>query len=418
MNGVHSVAVAKLGGTVGANVTYLDDVLLRLGTDNDIVALNRSATLAADTAIADVHVGTVVGEALAANSFVLSSRTAGGDVAFYANRGGNSEQFFFYDTSAGVQYLTPYAGGLMVGLSADPPAPDNADMVAVWVGSAGAASFHSTVALGIESNATARIGILVPDTAVGGFSVNFVTGTPTVRGEFFYYGPSNATATDAWATVINAVERLRYSAGAFAFQEATVISTTTGDLSLQNNARNVMVGAASPPAADSKLHLWLATAGVVAAPANTVLTIENSTDAHITILGPATAIQRINFGDPGSATAGRVQYDHTNTRMALFVEDTEVLRMTSSSVTLADPYDIVLGTVTGTKIGTATTQKLGFYNATPVVQPSTTGETAGFTANTGTAVNDASTFTGNVGTTAYRLSDVVKHLKNLGLIAS
>ena len=36
---------------------------------------------------------------------------------------------------------------------------------------------------------------------------------------------------------------------------------------------------------------------------------------------------------------------------------------------LADPTNFVLGSTTGTKIGTATTQKLGFYNATPVVQP-------------------------------------------------
>ena len=31
--------------------------------------------------------------------------------------------------------------------------------------------------------------------------------------------------------------------------------------------------------------------------------------------------------------------------------------------------NLILGTTTGTKIGTATSQKLGFYNATPVVQP-------------------------------------------------
>ena len=31
--------------------------------------------------------------------------------------------------------------------------------------------------------------------------------------------------------------------------------------------------------------------------------------------------------------------------------------------------NIVTDTTTGTKIGTGTTQKLGFYNATPVVQP-------------------------------------------------
>ncbi len=49
--------------------------------------------------------------------------------------------------------------------------------------------------------------------------------------------------------------------------------------------------------------------------------------------------------------------------------------------------------------------------------PSSTGETVGFVAGGGSAVNDDSTLTGNVGSTAYRLSDIVKHLKNLGLIA-
>lgn len=61
--------------------------------------------------------------------------------------------------------------------------------------------------------------------------------------------------------------------------------------------------------------------------------------------------------------------------------------------------------------------KLGFYGATAVVQPAGTGETSGFTAGAGTAVKDDSTFTGNVGATAYRISDIVKALKNLGLLA-
>jgi hypothetical protein len=36
---------------------------------------------------------------------------------------------------------------------------------------------------------------------------------------------------------------------------------------------------------------------------------------------------------------------------------------------IPDAVDIETGTTTGTKIGTATTQKIGFFNATPVVQP-------------------------------------------------
>jgi hypothetical protein len=44
--------------------------------------------------------------------------------------------------------------------------------------------------------------------------------------------------------------------------------------------------------------------------------------------------------------------------------------MTEGDQTLGDGKDIAVGTTTGTKIGTATSQKLGFWNATPVVQPS------------------------------------------------
>jgi len=83
-----------------------------------------------------------------------------------------------------------------------------------------------------------------------------------------------------------------------------------------------------------------------------------------------------------------------------------------------DGRDVQVGIGRGTKIGTGTTQKLGFFNATPVAQQSGTGETTGFTAGAGTAVKDDSTFTGNVGSTAYRISDIVKALKNLGLLAS
>lgn len=90
----------------------------------------------------------------------------------------------------------------------------------------------------------------------------------------------------------------------------------------------------------------------------------------------------------------------------------------NGDITYGDGTDFIFNTTTGTKIGTSTSQKIAFYNSTPIIQPSSTGEINGFTAGAGTGVNDDSTFTGNVGSTAYRISDIVKHLKNLGLIAT
>jgi hypothetical protein len=59
---------------------------------------------------------------------------------------------------------------------------------------------------------------------------------------------------------------------------------------------------------------------------------------------------------------------------------------------------------------------MGFFRATPTGQPSSTGETSGVTAGTGTSINADATFTGGVGSTAYTISDIVRHLKNLGLL--
>lgn len=72
--------------------------------------------------------------------------------------------------------------------------------------------------------------------------------------------------------------------------------------------------------------------------------------------------------------------------------------------------DIVTGGA-GFKIGTATTQKIGFWNATPVVQP-TTGISAGaFVANTSGISDDTATFDG------YTVGQVVAALRQIGVLA-
>lgn len=91
------------------------------------------------------------------------------------------------------------------------------------------------------------------------------------------------------------------------------------------------------------------------------------------------------------------------------------LTLATTGLTLTD-VNVVLSATTGTKIGTATTQKLGFYNATPIVQPSAytqtystadkthanltsatlTDSSAGTPATTITALSDGTTYANDV----------------------
>ena len=75
----------------------------------------------------------------------------------------------------------------------------------------------------------------------------------------------------------------------------------------------------------------------------------------------------------------------------------------SGNKTVFDGVNLVLCTTTGTKLGTATTQKIGFYNVTPVDQPATV------TDPTGGVTQDAEARTA--------INAIIDRLQELGLIA-
>ena len=100
----------------------------------------------------------------------------------------------------------------------------------------------------------------------------------------------------------------------------------------------------------------------------------------------------------------------------------------SSLLHLADAGHITVGTSTGTKIGTATNQKLAFFNSTPIVQPASANQAA-LTNNTGgtadgtlsavgnTTTVDQSGVINNNFTELFRLQNEMRNaLVNLGLI--
>lgn len=73
----------------------------------------------------------------------------------------------------------------------------------------------------------------------------------------------------------------------------------------------------------------------------------------------------------------------------------------------------------GYQVGQATTVPLGFYGATPIVQPASPSNITG-TASAGatTAIYVNTTFNGGITGTNYTVGDIVAALKNLGLIAT
>jgi hypothetical protein len=144
-------------------------------------------------------------------------------------------------------------------------------------------------------------------------------------------------------------------------------------------------------------------------PGAVYLDLTNSTVYHNT--GTAAVAVWTALSDGGGTVGGANTWTGANTF-------TGGLIVTTTNVTITD-VNIALSATTGTKIGTATTQKLGFFNATPVAQPATTGTTTGFTVvGSSAVVAPESTFTGNIGATAYTIGDVVNALKKLGLLAA
>lgn len=71
----------------------------------------------------------------------------------------------------------------------------------------------------------------------------------------------------------------------------------------------------------------------------------------------------------------------------------------------------------GTILGASATDFIGFYGlAQGVAQATPALVTTGYTAGSSTAVTIDGKFTGNVGTTAYTIGDIVAVLKGLNLL--
>jgi hypothetical protein len=147
--------------------------------------------------------------------------------------------------------------------------------------------------------------------------------------------------------------------------------------------------------------------------------IDNST--NLIVIGDSNFVSGLNSLTIIANSGLGIQIDNTTGNLGVglaigaSITDTLTLNGTAyfggTSLTLADNFDLIFGSSTGSKIGTSTNDKFAFWNATPIIQPTTSVSSSAFVVNTGTAINTGSTFDG------YTIEKVVKALRNLGLLA-
>jgi hypothetical protein len=158
----------------------------------------------------------------------------------------------------------------------------------------------------------------------------------------------------------------------------TKLASITAGQVLLGNASNV------PTAAALTGDVTVNSSGVTAIGSGVIVDADVSASAEIAVskLADGAARQLLQTDSAGTGVEWASNIDVPGT---LDVTGAAVLDSTltvagattlNGSLTMGDADDIVVNTGTGTKIGTAVGQKIGFWNVTPVVQPAAAGQAA------------------------------------------
>jgi hypothetical protein len=265
----------------------------------------------------------------------------------------------------------------------------------------------------IKMNATdtaSAAGSLLMDLQVGGsskFAVN-KTGVATINNRTTYAANGVAAALSIFNAAVDP-NKLTISGGTNGIQFNDA-ANTVGLMNLSNAGALTLGGVAVPTISSSDTlsnktlssptlsgTVTVGTSTFSGTPTfNNKVRIQNGTDVILLELvdGSVGTTVRQTPVEVGGVRKFRTTFSADGSSFV------DVFEVTSGGVEIVDGRNIILNTTNGTKIGTATSQKLGFFNATPVVQP--------------TAVADAT----GAGDVVTQLNALLTRMRNLGLIAT
>lgn len=273
-------------------------------------------------------------------------------------------------------------------------------------GSSGINTFIFGTNINVEHSATNYLAFNQPDAQYGGI----IWGSPTDT--FGAYIRFQYTAKDLEITTSTANARTRIGSGSDVFGLTLTSTVVTSELVFRT-----VDGSVSAPShsftSETNTGLYYAS-GTPRFAVKGSKVMEWLTTYLLIGSSPQIKYATHTTGAPSYSFSG-----DTNTGIGSGTADTlelvcgavAVQTLTTTAITLADAVNLVFNTTTGTKIATATSQKLAFWNATPIVQPTTAVAAATFVANTSGTLNDSATWDG------YTIGQVVKALRNTGLLA-